>query len=128
MLAPVLHILTRRVPRWYPGWHRPPQAPLGIAAPARHRLIELTTQALLLLGATWVAYGRQQGGSLDLTYLVYIPLIWIAVRGGFVRVTSALLAANILAVSLVGATVRGSALTLQLGLVSLTLSGLMLGC
>jgi len=102
-------------------------SPLGIAAPARHRLIELTTQALLLLGATWVAYGRQQGGSLDLTYLVYIPLIWIAVRGGFVRVTSALLAANILAVSLVGATVRGSALTLQLGLVSLTLSGLMLG-
>ena len=127
MLAPVLLILTRRLPRLYPGWHRPPESPLGIAAPARHRLFELTAQALLLLGATWVAYGRQQGGSLDLTYLVYIPLIWIAVRGGFVRVTVALLTANILAVSLVGTAVRASALTLQLGLVSLTLSGLMLG-
>jgi len=79
------------------------------------------------VGAVYLAYAGPGGGSLDFSYLVYLPLIWIAVAGGFPRVVAAVVVANVLAVALVGRAVLSHPLRLQLGLVALTLAGLALG-
>ena len=133
MLTPVLLLAARR---WGPstGWPAtwtclPPLAP---PAPGPGRL-ETLAQAAALLAATWLAYGGTSGASLDYTYLVYAPLLWVAVRGGLARAAPAVLAVNVLAVLLAGRAVRqragdvtaGGGFALQFGLVSLSLAGLL---
>jgi diguanylate cyclase (GGDEF)-like protein len=98
-----------------------------LAARVLDERLELVGQATLLLATVYLAYGEPAVGGLDLAYLVYVPLIWIAVRGGLPRVAFAVLVANAVAVALVGRDVVDSPLRLQLGLVTLTLAGLTLG-
>ena len=147
VLAPALLIASRRVPalwrdrpplpgpvqlgrgRGHPSWVdslRPRWLGRLVASLLDQRL-EPVAQAALLLVTVYLAYGEPSVGGLDLAYLVYVPLIWIAVRGGLPRVAFAVLAANAVAVALVGREVVESPLRLQLGLVTLTLAGLTLG-
>lgn len=74
-----------------------------------------------------LAYGRWFGAGLDLTYLVYVPVIWIAVRGGSPRTVVVVLVLNVATVALVGRRVSDDPLRLQLGLVTITLAAVLLG-
>ncbi|MEX5719336.1 putative bifunctional diguanylate cyclase/phosphodiesterase [Geodermatophilus maliterrae] len=147
VLTPALLVASRRVPalwrdrppltgppRLGPGYQRSswpdrtrPRWLGRLAAPVLDRRLEVAGQATLLLATVYLAYGEPSVGGLDLAYLVYVPLIWIAVRGGLPRVAFAVLVANAVAVALVGRDVVESPLRLQLGLVTLTLAGLTLG-
>ncbi|MGY1763013.1 putative bifunctional diguanylate cyclase/phosphodiesterase [Geodermatophilus sp. SYSU D00779] len=147
VLTPALLVASRRVPALWrdrPPLAHPPQVGrrygppswsvrvrprwLGrLAARLLDQRVELVGQATLLLATVYLAYGEPAVGGLDLAYLVYVPLIWIAVRGGLPRVVFAVLVANAVAVALVGRDVVDSPLRLQLGLVTLTLAGLTLG-
>ncbi len=131
MLTPVLLLLARRLVTvrhgaWASAWtSRPPldEAP----APCRS-WGEQGLQALALLAAVWLAYSGMPGDSLDYTYLVYAPLLWIAVRGGLAPAAGAVLAVNVLAVLLVGKqSSLGGGIALQFGLVTLSVAGLLLG-
>src|SRR3712207_4669690 len=147
VLAPALLVASRRIPAlWrdrpalpgpsrigqgyehsiWPGGVRPRW--LGrLAARVVDQRLELVGQATLLLATVYLADGEPGVGGRDLACLVYVPIIWIAVRGGFPRVAFAVLLANSVAVALVGRDVVESPLRLQLGLVTLTLAGLTLG-
>ena len=123
MATPALLVASRRLPGLVPGQlPLPAQTPVG--RPGRW---ESTGQAVLLLATVAFTYGGRVERSLDFTYLVYVPLIWIAVRAGFARTVLAVFATNIAAVSLVGRAAAAHPLRLQLGLVTLTLAGLLLG-
>ncbi len=123
MLTPVLLVASRRLRVLVPGLSpSPPQPP--ISSP---RGWESLGQAVLLAATVVFAYGGRVERSLDFAYLVYLPLIWIAVRAGFTRTVFAVFTANIAAVALVGPAAAEHPLRLQLGLVSLTLASLMLG-
>jgi diguanylate cyclase (GGDEF)-like protein len=147
VVAPALLVASRRVPAlWRDRAPLPGPVRLGrghghaswpdslrprwlgrLVARLLDQRLEPVGQAALLLGTVYLAYGEPSLGGLDLAYLVYVPLIWIAVRGGLPRVAFAVLVANTLAVALVGRDVVESPLRLQLGLVTLTLAGLTLG-
>ncbi len=147
VLAPALLVASRRVPGlWrdrpaptgpspvgrryrHPSWtDRARPRWLGrLAARVLDQRLELLGQAVLLVATVYLAYGEPAVGGLDLAYLVYVPIIWIAVRGGLPRVAFAVLVANAVAVALVGRDVVENPLRLQLGLVTLTLAGLTLG-
>src|SRR3712207_2416794 len=147
VLTPALLVASRRVPALWrdrpalpapPGVGRRHERPswsirvrprwLGrLAARVLDERLELVGQAILLLATLYLAYGEPAVGGLDLGYPVYAPLIWIAVRCGLPRVAFAVLVANTAAVALVARDVVDSPLSLQLGLVTLTLAGLTLG-
>jgi diguanylate cyclase (GGDEF)-like protein len=122
MLAPVLLIAARR---WFPADEPHPDLPVPAARGGLG--IEQVGQLFLLACVVWIAFGNS-GGSLDYSYLVYVPLIWIALRGGFVPAALAVLAVNVGAVALNGGRVPDEGgFALQFGLVTLTLLGVLLG-
>ena len=76
----------------------------------------------------FVAYGTDRGVRLDFAYLVFLPLIWIAIRNDLARTTVCILAINVGAVLLVGGTVENTnPILIQFGLMTLTIVGLLLG-
>jgi len=120
MLAPVLLIIGRR-------WLRAGEPVLSADAGYRPSRRELAGQLFLLTVTVWVGYA-QAGDSLDYSYLVYVPLIWIGLRGGFVPAAWAVLAINVGAVALaLGEVPAEGGFALQFGLVTLTLLGVLLG-
>lgn len=122
MLAPVLLILSRR-------WLHTGEPDLDLSADTSHRPSrrELAGQVLLLAATVWVGYA-QESGSLNYSYLVYVPLIWIGLRGGFVPAAWTVLAINVGAVALNrGHVPAQGGFALQFGLVTLTLLGVLLG-
>ncbi|SDQ04397.1 diguanylate cyclase (GGDEF) domain-containing protein [Quadrisphaera sp. DSM 44207] len=122
MLAPVLLVAARRWPR---AADARPDLSARASGPVSH--VEQAAQVLLLAVAVWIAFAGS-GASLDYSYLVYVPLIWIALRGGFVPATVAVLVTNVGAVALTGGDVAGQGgFVLQFGLVTLTLLGVLLG-
>ena len=122
MLAPLVLVLTRR---WRPD--STDRVDLRGATWEGSGPLEAAAQAVTVAGAVWIAFANS-GGSLDYSYLVYAPLIWIGLRGGFFRAIVAVLAVNIGAVALNGGRVpEDGGFALQFGLVSLTLLGVTLG-
>ncbi len=96
--------------------------------PSRRELPEVILQVVGLTVALVAAYAGARGASLDYAYLAFAPVIWVALRSGFERVTVALLLVNVGVVILVGETVEGvDAVLLQFGLMALTLVGLLFG-
>jgi len=124
MLVPLVLIAARRRPRVDgSNGHR-----VSLTAGHRPGRWERAAQVVILLGAIWVGYGTAAGGSLDYSYLVYAPLIWISLRGGFLPAALAVLAINGGAVMLNhGQVPAQGGFALQLGLVSVTLLGILLG-
>ncbi len=127
IVAALLLVASRRVPALWPG--RPPLPTSTAGYRSGWGLLEPVSQAVLLGASMFAVYGMPTGAGagLDVTYLVYIPIIWIAVRGGFTHVVAAIFLANVLAVALVGGAVTNNPLRLQLGLATLTMTGLSLG-
>lgn len=125
MLAPVLLVGARR---WRSRWQEHPQPPPDPPDLVVSRW-ERAAQLVAVVGTGWAAYGpHSAGGTLDYTYLVYVPLIWVAVRAGFRFATLAvLLTAVTAAVANGGRIPEDGGIALQFGLVTLTLTGLLLG-
>ncbi len=124
MLAPALLVLSRR---WADRWAAQPPVPPDHPG-LRIGRIERAVQLLAVVGITTVVYGLVDEQSLDFTYLVYVPLIWIAVRGGFRSATVAVLLANVVAAVSDGGRLPGNGgIALQFGLVTLTVVILLLG-
>lgn len=122
MLAPIALVLARR---WRRTDHIDPDLTDTVLDGSSR--LEAVAQFVALGVAVWIAFDGD-GGSLDYSYLVYAPLIWIALRGGFLRAAIAVLATNIGAVALNGGKVPADGgIALQFGLVSLTLLGVTLG-
>ncbi len=124
VLAPALLVGSRRWPLLWPGRPALPSTP--VAGTWRGRA-ELAGQTALLLATVYLAFGPPAQRRLDFTALVYVPLLWVAVRRGLAGTVAAVLLVNVLAVALVGAAAREHPLRLQLGLMTMTLAGLALG-
>lgn len=126
MLAPLMLVALRRYPDL---WASPPrERDTGLRPPERREWPELTAQALSLGLSVWLAYGTGRAEGLDHTYLVWVPLIWVALRHGFPRTTLVVLLLNVAIAILVKARLgQEASLALQLGLMTMTLAGLLLG-
>ena len=124
MLVPLVLIAARRWPR--KGGTGTSEVPLTTGHPPGRW--ERAAQVMILGAAVWIGYATSGGGSLDYSYLVYIPLIWICLRGGFRSAAVAVLAVNLGAVTLNrGQLPAEGGFALQLGLVSVTVIGVLLG-
>ena len=129
-------VALRPYPSAWSGWSRrlaregrPPPEPLeGFSLPRRQEIPELLGQAALLAVVMFVAYGTDRGVRLDFAYLVFLPLIWVAIRNDLARTTICVLLINVGAALLVGGTVeKSNPILIQFGLMTLTIVGLLLG-
>jgi len=134
MLTPPLLLLLRRWPRLWAGRGgmmdaSAPEDPAPVRArPTGWAALELVGEASALALALLAAYGTPRGGMLDYTYVLFVPLLWIAVRHGVGRAVAAVLVLNVGAALLTHAQIRPtSGLALQFGLMTVTLTGLLLG-
>lgn len=123
MLVPVLFIAARSLPRI-----GSPESGELVGRPGHQPgRVERAAQVTVLAAAVFLGFAIN-GGSLDYSYLVYAPLIWISLRGGFVPAALAVLAVNVAAVAFNrGQVPADGGFALQFGLVTLTLLGVMLG-
>ena len=115
--GPAVRVGHVPAPRRWSGWR-----------PTPWEILEGLAEAGGLALALLAAYGAPRGGTLDFTYALFVPLVWIAVRHGFARAAVAVLLLNagaaLLARDQVG---RTNGLAVQFGLLTLTLTGLLLG-
>ncbi|WP_216324323.1 putative bifunctional diguanylate cyclase/phosphodiesterase [Deinococcus aestuarii] len=133
LLAPPLLLLLRR----WPGlWAAPASGPAEPEpqGPARPpplwwRVLDLLAEAGLAALALWVGYGGPRSSTLDFSYALFVPLLWTATRHGFERTVLTVLGLNVGVALLTGneEVRRTGGLALQFGLLTLTLSGLLLG-
>ena len=132
MLAPLLLVLSRRVPWvWTHKETRSQQAfedTHELRLPSGRGLPLLLFHIVLLALGTWAAFGAPRGAKLDYAYLVFLPLIWVAVQFGFSRAALSVLGINVGAALLVGtSTGVANTLALQFGLMAMTHIGILLG-
>jgi diguanylate cyclase (GGDEF)-like protein len=90
MLAPLLLI-------WFRSW-LPSSRPLTVSAPPLTRpvVLERILQFVLLAFTVWLGYGRASVGLLNYSYGVFLPLMWIGMRSGFIMSAWAVLFLNLL--------------------------------
>lgn len=131
MLAPFLLVLFRRVPWIWAHRETRSQQVHGdneLRLPSRRGLPLLLFHIALLIVSVWAAFGAPQGDTLDYAYLVFLPLIWVALQFGFSRAILAVLGINIGAALLVEtSTGVADTLALQFGLMAMTHVGTVLG-
>jgi len=132
MLAPLLLVLLRKVPWvWAYKETRSQQAFADtheLRLPSWRGLPLLLFHIALLALGIWAALGAPRGAKLDYTYLVFLPLIWVAVQFGLPRAVLSVLGINIGAALLVGtSTGVANTLALQFGLMATTHVGILLG-
>ncbi|WP_228055180.1 ATP-binding protein [Gloeocapsopsis crepidinum] len=129
MLTPFLVILLRQLP-WiwtYKEQEAPAVEPPLIPLTPKQRP-QLLLEIAMLSVAIWAAYGAQRGQSLDYSYFVFMPLIWIAIRHGFERAAAAVLFINIGVAILIQAKLGNSNIfALQFGMMAISLTGILLG-
>jgi diguanylate cyclase (GGDEF)-like protein/PAS domain S-box-containing protein len=129
MLAPPLLLLLRAAP-----WARShitlekSAPPVNIGWPKGQEVLECSVEVIALAAAIWLAYGIPTATSLEYSYFVFVPLIWIAVRHGFERAVLAVLSINI-GVTLLVHVQSGvnNTLALQFCLLMASYTGLLLG-
>lgn len=104
------------------------------AAPRRNRgwfnsrkVLEGDLEVIALVLAIWFAYGFPPAESLEYSYFVFLPLVWIAVRHGFERAALAVLAVNVGVTFLVYLKSGNSTLALQFCLMTASYTGLLVG-
>jgi two-component system sensor kinase FixL len=85
--------------------------------------------AVALLGALWIVFGLQRAHEYQFFYLLFLPIVWIAVRRGYAGVSIALVVAHVLLVTV--ATLLGYAaydfIAFQMLMLVLSATGLLLG-
>lgn len=131
MLAPFLLVLLRKLPWVWTSRDREKCGDAGddeLRCSSRHDLWILLLQIVSLAFGIWLGYGAKRGESLDYTYFVFFPLIWIAMQYGFSRTTATVLGINLGAAFLASYhTGVARTLVLQFGLMGFTHAGLLLG-
>jgi len=90
---------------------------------------ELVLQIAVLIGLVWVIFGSKWIEELKLFYVLFLPIIWIAMRGGIERTTMALavVQVSLIVAMRLGGYGSGVVLEFQFLLLSLALTGLFLG-
>ncbi|CAN5874776.1 hypothetical protein BH23ACT10_BH23ACT10_37110 [soil metagenome] len=122
-LGPALIVLARRWPRL---WRQSDKHPDPVTLRPGERS-DAAVEAMACVLAAWIAYGTRFGGPLDYVYMIYLPLIWIAVRRGFARATWAILLTNLVAALLSVSRINDEVgFTVQFGLMTFTLTSLLL--
>ena len=107
---------------------RPWQPLEGFTLPKRREIPEVLGQAVLLAATMFAAYGTERGVRLDFAYLVFLPLIWVAIRNDLARTAVCILIINVGALLLVGGVVENTnPILIQFGLMTMTLVGILLG-
>jgi C4-dicarboxylate-specific signal transduction histidine kinase len=85
--------------------------------------------AALLIAALWIIFGLRRANEYQLFYLLFIPVVWIAVRAGYAGVSLALPVVHLLIVRI--ATMLGYAdydfIAFQMLMLVLSATGLLLG-
>lgn len=67
-------------------WDHPPTEEVAIAAlPSRKELPMFAAQMAVMVAALLAAYTFWLPGTLEYSYFAFVPLMWIALRDGFVR-------------------------------------------
>jgi diguanylate cyclase (GGDEF)-like protein len=129
MLAPFLLVALRKLPWIWAIAENEAPAKEHKMLPARRELPLFLVEGLALSLGIWIAYSSRPGNSLDYTYFVFLPSIWIALQHGFERATGAVLFINFAVAFLVRATTFGQSnvVALQFGLMAITLTCLLLG-
>ncbi len=136
LLAPPLLLLLGRWPGLWAGASAP-----SLGAPARGgppeprppwvtpaQVSDSLIAALLVGLALWAGYGGPRGTTLDYSYVLFVPLLWIATRHGFAPAAVTVLVLNVgVALLTQGRVEETGALALQFGLMTVTVSGLLLG-
>ena len=131
LLAAPLLIALRR---WPALWDMPaPAAPATLPeTPLRsvfwREALEWLLDGVLIGLALWIGYGLPSNDALNYSYVLFVPLLWIAVRHGFERSALGVLILNVGVALLSSSEVRqNGGLVLQFGLLTVTFSGLLLG-
>lgn len=129
MVAPPLLLLLRAAP-WAKS-HVTLEKPvprINLRWPQGQEILEYGTEFAALVGAIWLAYGLPRTVSLEYSYFVFLPLIWIAVRHGFESAVLAVLLTNIGVTFLVHLQSGiNDTLALQFCLMMVSYTGLLLG-
>lgn len=128
MLAPFMLVWLRKLP-WIWAHVEDNSAVIDDQPrlPLRPEIPQLLVEVLALSLGIWAAYSLRPGASLDYTYFVFLPAIWIALRHGFERATVMVLFINVAVAVLVRATFGQNVFALQFGLMAITLTCLLLG-
>lgn len=127
VFTPVVLIALRRMPRVW-ATTTPPPAPLQLRRPSRRAVAHGSVAALGLALGIYVAYGAPRASDLDYTYVVMLPLVWIAVRYELVGAVVAVVAINLGAAALVAGKVEAQqAFALQFGLMIVSQGGVLTG-
>jgi integral membrane sensor domain MASE1 len=126
MLATPLIVLLRAWPQF---WNTlPPRSravpSFDIGGPRSFLLGAL--EGLVLVAAIWTVHHLTNRDVLDYTYLVFLPLIWIAVRHGLPWTSVAVLTTNITIALIVWGRVGNDDIVLQFEMMALTLTILLL--
>ena len=110
--TPLLLIFTRRRPPW--GEFGSPLALL---------------QGITIVAVLWVVFGSGLSKELNLFYLLFLPLIWIAMRHGLpgTALATLLIQLGLIVALKLGGYQRGTVLEFQLLLLALAVTGLFLG-
>jgi len=95
----------------------------------RRELVSAAIFAALLIAALWIIFGLRRAHEYQLFYLLFIPVVWIAVRAGYAGVSLALPVVHLLIVRI--ATMLGYAdydfIAFQMLMLVLSATGLLLG-
>lgn len=131
MLLPALLVVLRHWPKLWAGYGAP-TAPAPTFALNWRAWLEGVAEGAAMVLALWAGYGGPRAASLDYSYALFVPLLWIAARHGFERAALAVLALNVGVALLTygqtqAQTQASGGLALQFGLITLTLSGLLMG-
>jgi diguanylate cyclase (GGDEF)-like protein/PAS domain S-box-containing protein len=91
-------------------------------APRLGALAEVMGQAASIVAVLWVMFGKPLG-SMQLYYVAYVPIIWIAMRHGIRRAVTGLLAINFGIVVALHIFLPAAPAVLKIGLLMLMVSG-----
>ena len=93
----------------------------NLRLPSRSQLFKWTAFTGVVAAVTWAAFGGLQSQSLNYTFLVFIPVLWVATRQNLAKTTLIILFINVFAVIFVGNRVEAAdTLALQFNLTTLT--------
>jgi signal transduction histidine kinase len=97
--------------------------------PSRDQLINGLVFAFLLIVALWIIFGLRRSHEYQFFYLLFIPVVWIAVRAGYTGVSLGLPVVHVLIVS-IATTVAYAVydfIAFQMLMLVLSATGLLLG-
>jgi signal transduction histidine kinase len=100
------------------------------AALSYNRRGEYALQLLAIGAALWVVFGIDSADHFEFSYVLFLPLIWIGLRGGLAAATCGIVVTQlglIAAIQLKGGYESGTVAQFQLLLLAVAITGLLLG-